>query len=105
VCGMAELVDAALEGYCVTIFAFGQTGSGKTYTMLGPRLGQLGALQRDSTPDPAAAEAAYNLHGGKSYSPAAADGAAAQQYDPEDEGLLSRWVAVVGPWPAAGAAS
>ena len=37
-CGMQELVDAALDGYSVTIFAFGQTGSGKTHTMVGPRL-------------------------------------------------------------------
>jgi hypothetical protein len=25
-CGMQELVEAALDGYSVTIFAFGQTG-------------------------------------------------------------------------------
>lgn len=37
VCGMEELVDAALDGYTVTIFAFGQTGSGKTYSICGPR--------------------------------------------------------------------
>ena len=37
-CGLSELVDAALDGYSVTIFAFGQTGSGKTHTMIGPRL-------------------------------------------------------------------
>lgn len=35
---LQELVEAALDGYCVTIFAFGQTGSGKTHTMIGPRL-------------------------------------------------------------------
>eukprot|EP00798_Chlamydomonas_sp_ICE-L_P011646 gene11646-34355_t len=35
---MSELVDAALDGYSVTVFAFGQTGSGKTHTMIGPRL-------------------------------------------------------------------
>lgn len=38
---MAELVDAALDGYNITIFAFGQTGSGKTHTIIGPALGQL----------------------------------------------------------------
>lgn len=27
VCNIPELVDAALDGYCVTVFAFGQTGS------------------------------------------------------------------------------
>lgn len=25
-CGMQELVEAALDGYSVTVFAFGQTG-------------------------------------------------------------------------------
>ncbi|GFR41524.1 hypothetical protein Agub_g2220 [Astrephomene gubernaculifera] len=38
ICGLQELVEAALDGYCVTIFAFGQTGSGKTHTIIGPRL-------------------------------------------------------------------
>lgn len=28
-CGVDELVAAALDGYCSTVFAFGQTGSGK----------------------------------------------------------------------------
>jgi hypothetical protein len=37
-CGLAELVEAALDGYSVTVFAFGQTGSGKTHTIIGPRL-------------------------------------------------------------------
>ncbi len=34
-CGIPQLLDAALSGYNVTIFAYGQTGSGKTYTMSG----------------------------------------------------------------------
>lgn len=34
-CGIPQLLDAALAGYNVTIFAYGQTGSGKTYTMSG----------------------------------------------------------------------
>eukprot|EP00201_Polytomella_parva_P017449 CAMPEP_0175070998 /NCGR_PEP_ID=MMETSP0052_2-20121109/19005_1 /TAXON_ID=51329 ORGANISM="Polytomella parva, Strain SAG 63-3" /NCGR_SAMPLE_ID=MMETSP0052_2 /ASSEMBLY_ACC=CAM_ASM_000194 /LENGTH=976 /DNA_ID=CAMNT_0016338133 /DNA_START=143 /DNA_END=3070 /DNA_ORIENTATION=+ len=34
-CGITQLLDAALQGYNVTIFAYGQTGSGKTYTMSG----------------------------------------------------------------------
>lgn len=32
-CGVYELLDAALDGFNVTIFAYGQTGSGKTYTL------------------------------------------------------------------------
>lgn len=44
VCGLQELVEAALDGYSVTIFAFGQTGSGKTHTMIGPRLSRAGGL-------------------------------------------------------------
>jgi hypothetical protein len=44
ICGMEELVEAAVDGYNVTIFAFGQTGSGKTHTMLGPRLARLTEL-------------------------------------------------------------
>eukprot|EP00877_Chromochloris_zofingiensis_P013436 jgi/Chrzof1/8346/Cz03g07020.t1 len=34
-CGIHQLLDAALAGYHVTIFAYGQTGSGKTHTMSG----------------------------------------------------------------------
>ncbi|KAG2428082.1 hypothetical protein HYH02_014473 [Chlamydomonas schloesseri] len=34
-CGVPQLLDAALSGYNVTVFAYGQTGSGKTYTMSG----------------------------------------------------------------------
>lgn len=34
-CGVHQLIDAAMLGYNVTIFAYGQTGSGKTYTMSG----------------------------------------------------------------------
>ena len=30
-----KLIESALIGYKVTIFAFGQTGSGKTYTVSG----------------------------------------------------------------------
>eukprot|EP00898_Chlorokybus_atmophyticus_P001496 jgi/Chlat1/2347/Chrsp17S02806 len=33
--GVPELVDAALDGYSATVFAFGQTGSGKTHTLTG----------------------------------------------------------------------
>ncbi|KAK9804731.1 hypothetical protein WJX72_002675 [[Myrmecia] bisecta] len=34
-CGITQLLDAALAGFHVTIFAYGQTGSGKTFTMSG----------------------------------------------------------------------
>ncbi|KAG1661525.1 hypothetical protein FOA52_000035 [Chlamydomonas sp. UWO 241] len=53
-CGMQELVESALDGYSVTIFAFGQTGSGKTHSMIGPRLAQGGG---GSGPDGTASEA------------------------------------------------
>lgn len=35
ICGITQLLDAALAGYHATVFAYGQTGSGKTYTMSG----------------------------------------------------------------------
>jgi hypothetical protein len=34
--GIKELVDQALDGFSVCIFAFGQTGSGKSFTITGP---------------------------------------------------------------------
>ena len=34
-CGITQLLDAALDGYNATIMAYGQTGSGKTFTMSG----------------------------------------------------------------------
>ena len=34
-CGIGQLLGAALMGYNVTIFVYGQTGSGKTFTMSG----------------------------------------------------------------------
>ncbi len=34
--GISKLVEAALQGYHVTILAYGQTGSGKTFTINGP---------------------------------------------------------------------
>lgn len=34
-CGITQLIDAALAGFNVTIMVYGQTGSGKTFTMSG----------------------------------------------------------------------
>jgi hypothetical protein len=34
----ASQLEAAVDGYCCTVFAFGQTGSGKTYTIIGPSM-------------------------------------------------------------------
>eukprot|EP00658_Telonema_sp_P-2_P039287 TRINITY_DN2810_c0_g1_i2.p1 TRINITY_DN2810_c0_g1~~TRINITY_DN2810_c0_g1_i2.p1 ORF type:complete len:359 (+),score=93.54 TRINITY_DN2810_c0_g1_i2:190-1266(+) len=34
-CGVLDLVQAALDGYSATMFAYGQTGAGKTHTMTG----------------------------------------------------------------------
>jgi len=34
-CGAIELIQAALDGYSATMFAYGQTGAGKTHTMTG----------------------------------------------------------------------
>lgn len=34
-CGVADMVEKALQGYHSTIFAYGQTGSGKSHTMHG----------------------------------------------------------------------
>ena len=36
VSGAKRLIDAALDGYSATIFAYGQTGAGKTHTIAGP---------------------------------------------------------------------
>ena len=38
-CGIPQLLDAALAGYHVTVFAYGQTGTGKTHTMVGDTVG------------------------------------------------------------------
>ena len=34
--GAKRLLNAALDGFCSTIFAYGQTGAGKTHTIAGP---------------------------------------------------------------------
>jgi hypothetical protein len=36
--GVKEMIDLALKGFSVTVFAFGQTGAGKTYTITGKNL-------------------------------------------------------------------
>lgn len=88
VCGMEELVEAAVDGYNVTIFAFGQTGSGKTHTMLGPRLGRLG----DGLLDPAQA-ARYGHHYHQQHhaaSSSSGEGAAPGSAIGEEEGVVLR---------------
>eukprot|EP01044_Picomonas_judraskeda_P010314 COSAG03_NODE_1316_length_4341_cov_5.833333_3_plen_145_part_00 len=42
--GVKELLDAALDGFSATVFAYGQTGSVKTYTMAGPMVCHTGHL-------------------------------------------------------------
>lgn len=42
-----DLVQSALDGYNVTVFAYGQTGAGKTYTMTG-KPDDLGLISRFS---------------------------------------------------------
>lgn len=37
---VAPLVERAMDGYNVCVFAYGQSGSGKTFTMVGPGGGQ-----------------------------------------------------------------
>ncbi|GIL67866.1 hypothetical protein Vafri_21146 [Volvox africanus] len=121
-CGLQELVEAALDGYCVTVFAFGQTGSGKTHTIIGPRLsrgaaaaaaaagapsaattGRLGATAGDdllALPGSAtsARSAASGVSAGGSGSGSGSGGAAAAgsgnsiTVDPED-GILTRCIA------------
>jgi len=40
-----EMLQHAIEGYNVCIFAYGQTGAGKSYTMMGrSEPGQLGII-------------------------------------------------------------
>lgn len=34
--GIINILDSAIDGFRVCIFAFGQTGAGKTYTVAGP---------------------------------------------------------------------
>ncbi|KXZ56177.1 hypothetical protein GPECTOR_1g152 [Gonium pectorale] len=106
VCGMQELVEAALDGYCVTIFAFGQTGSGKTHTIIGPRLsrgrggaaaaggGGAGGGGDDPSPSPARASGGENLAGGTKPPPGTAGGGGGGSVliDPED-GVLTRCLA------------
>jgi hypothetical protein len=36
-CGITQLLDAAMDGYNATVMCYGQTGSGKTFTMSGGR--------------------------------------------------------------------
>ena len=40
VSGVKKMLDAAMKGYAVSIFAYGQTGAGKTHTIAGPAGGE-----------------------------------------------------------------
>lgn len=82
---MAELVDAALDGYSVTIFAFGQTGSGKTHTMIGPRLSRAAGAAAAGAGTGAGAAAAGCGDG-------SGPGEGAAPAGPSDDGVLPRCV-------------
>ena len=97
ICGMEELVEAAVDGYNVTIFAFGQTGSGKTHTMLGPRLARLTELSGPQDLPPIAQDT--NSWGATATAAAAAPGgvqgsglAGLMESLMEDDGVLARCV-------------
>ncbi|KAG2440414.1 hypothetical protein HYH02_010302 [Chlamydomonas schloesseri] len=117
ICGLSELVDAALDGYCVTVFAFGQTGSGKTHTIIGPRLSRGAAAGAGATtrlgsagsvsdePSGAAAGSSASASGSRGPSVTGVDGGATMGrggaaagppggilVDPED-GILTRAIA------------
>lgn len=61
--GFTNLLDAALDGYTATVFAFGQTGSGKTFTMSGAPGGAPGG-GRDETMDGLMQRAAAYIYNG-----------------------------------------
>ena len=85
-CGFSELVEAALDGYSVTVFAFGQTGSGKTHTMIGPRLSRQAPGPSDvPSPSPAEEEDEYDDDEGPK---ASSKGG----YSEEDDGVLPRCI-------------
>lgn len=90
---MAELVDAALDGYSVTIFAFGQTGSGKTHTMIGPRLSRAAHAAAGTGFVAAGGGAGAGVAGaGARASDGAALGGDATGAGPADDGVLPRCV-------------
>jgi len=43
------LLDAAIEGYNATVFAYGQTGTGKTHTMLGVDMWSMAVGERSAS--------------------------------------------------------
>lgn len=44
-CGVASLLESAVQGYSATVLAYGQTGSGKTHTMMGRHASELASKQ------------------------------------------------------------
>eukprot|EP00775_Hariotina_reticulata_P004387 gene4387-4641_t len=83
ICAMDELVEAAVQGYHVTIFAFGQTGSGKTYSIIGPSIGCMQASATGSQKLAGFELAAHSKHTGPDVAVAQAG---------EEQGLLPRCV-------------
>lgn len=96
ICGLSELVDAALDGYCVTVFAFGQTGSGKTHTIIGPRLSR-GAAATATTSRLGSAGSASDEHGGAGGSASGSRGLSATGADGGGGVTMGRGGAAAGP--------
>mmetsp|Transcript_24646 Transcript_24646/g.67171 ORF Transcript_24646/g.67171 Transcript_24646/m.67171 type:complete len:806 (+) Transcript_24646:283-2700(+) len=86
-CGMHELVEAALDGYAVTIFAFGQTGSGKTHTMIGPRLSRMVDSGNSAHSKPGTQQQQHQQHQQQQEQQQQQQ---QKQYSEADDGLLPR---------------
>lgn len=117
--GIKELVDQALDGFSVCIFAFGQTGSGKSFTITGPEgvmtsetVGLVPrslrylfeeVVARNTTENPVVVKASYieiyNEHVSVSYDNEFAGTNAIQVFDllnPKGGSLAVRWSAEKG---------
>ncbi|KAI8469352.1 MAG: hypothetical protein J3K34DRAFT_513527 [Monoraphidium minutum] len=96
VCGADELVEAALDGYSTTVFAFGQTGSGKTHTIVGPRLARLAAAAGEPPQSPQQQQRTgrASAAGGGEGGPGGLVG--------EEDGLLPRCIEALFRWASGG---